>query len=228
MSGAEEVAMPERQGVLTIHFVRHGETLATAEGRFCGQRDCALSDRGRRQEEAIVERCAAGGEWRAVYTSPLTRCRAMAEAFAARLGIPLAVEDCLQEIDHGTWDGRLEEEVENTEPDAYRAYVRHPGIFGAPQGENGFQVAARALPVVERIRAAHRDGDVLVVSHKATIRIIACALLGIDVDLYRARLSQPVASVTSFDFPSSGPRLLRLGFGASGSEELGPREPHTA
>jgi broad specificity phosphatase PhoE len=197
--------------MITIHFVRHAETLATHEHRLCGQRECALSERGRRQSEAIVETCAAAGDWRAVYTSPLSRCRSMAEAVAQRLRIPLSVENDLLEIDHGLWDGRLEEEIEESEPDAYRDYCSHPGIFAAPGGENGFQVAARALPVVERIRGSHKSGEVLVVSHKATIRIIACALLGIDIDLYRARLAQPVASFTSFEFPTSGPRLRRLG-----------------
>jgi probable phosphoglycerate mutase len=72
-------------------------------------------------------------------------------------------------------------------------------------------VAARALPVIERIRAAHQAGEVLVVSHKATIRIIACALLGIDIDLYRARLALPVASFTTVEFRSSGPLLRRFG-----------------
>jgi len=140
----------------------------------------------------------------------------MAEAAASRLHVPLSMEDGLLEIDHGIWDGRLEDEVEETEPDAYRDYCRHPGIFGATGGENGYQVAARALPVVERIRTAHETGRVLVVSHKAPIRIIACALLGIDIDLYRARVSSPVGSVISFDFPPSGPRLLRIGAGAGG------------
>src|SRR5665647_2140006 len=54
---------------------------------------------------------AAGGDWRAVYTSPLSRCRAMAEAVAERLLIPLSVENDLLEIDHGKWDGRLEAAV---------------------------------------------------------------------------------------------------------------------
>jgi alpha-ribazole phosphatase len=203
--------MLEEDGLLTIHLVRHGETLATREHRLCGQSDCALSERGRRQSAAIVESCAAGGDWRAVYTSPLSRCRSMAEAVAERLGIPLSVENDLLEIDHGEWDGRLEVEIKESEPEAYGDYCDHPGIFAAPGGENGFRVAARALPVVERIRAAHQAGDVLVVSHEATIRIIACALLGIDIDLYRTRLALPVASFTTVEFRSSGP-LLR-GFG---------------
>jgi probable phosphoglycerate mutase len=203
--------MFEEEGVLTIHLVRHGETLATREHRLCGQSDCALSELGRLQSEAVVESCAAAGDWRAVYTSPLSRCRAMAEAVAERLLIPLSVENDLLEIDHGKWDGRLEAEIRESEPEAYGDYCDHPGIFAAPGGENGFQVAARALPVIERIRRAHESGEVLVVSHEATIRIITCALLGISVDLYRARLALPVASFTTVEFRSSGPLLRRFG-----------------
>ena len=203
--------MLEEDGVLTIHLVRHGETLATREHRLCGQSDCALSERGHRQSEAIVESCADGGDWRAVYTSPLSRCRSMAEAVAERLRVPLSVENDLLEIDHGEWDGRLELEIKESEPAAYGDFCDHPGIFAAPGGENGFQVAARALPVIERIRGAHADGEVLVVSHEATIRIIACALLGISVDLYRARLALPVASFTTVEFRSSGPLFRRFG-----------------
>jgi broad specificity phosphatase PhoE len=131
--------MLEEDGVLTIHFVRHGETLASQEHRLCGQRDCALSERGRRQSEAIVETGAASGDWRAVYTSPLSRCRSMAEAVAARLRVPLSVENDLVEIDHGLWDGRLEEEIEDSEPEAYRDYRSHPASFAAPEAKTGFR-----------------------------------------------------------------------------------------
>ena len=97
------------------------------------------------------------------------------------------------------------------EPEAYEAYVAHPGFVAPHGGETGYQVVARALPVITRIAATCDEGEVLVVSHKAVIRVVACALLGIDVDLYRARLAQPVASVTSFEFTPTGPRLRRLG-----------------
>jgi broad specificity phosphatase PhoE len=90
-------------------------------------------------------------------------------------------------------------------------FCDHPGIFAAPGSENGFLVAARALPLVGRIRVAHRAGDVLVVLHETTIRIIACALLGIGIDLYRARLALPVASFTTVELRSSGPLLRRFG-----------------
>jgi probable phosphoglycerate mutase len=197
--------------MLTLHLVRHGETVASSEHRFCGQMDCPLSERGYRQIECVVDGCMALDRWRAVYTSPLSRCREMADAVGRRLDVAVTVEAGLREIDHGEWDGRNEDEIAREMPDAYRKYDLHPSYLAAPGGENGYQVAARALPVVGRITEAHPDGRVLIVSHKATIRIMACCLLGIDVDLYRARLAQPVASFTTLEFKETGALLRGLG-----------------
>jgi len=197
--------------MLTIHLVRHGETVASLEHRFCGVSECELTELGRRQVDAVVERCAAEGGWRAVYSSPSGRCRTLADAVGARVGVGVTVMDGLHEIDHGAWDGLSEAQVEAAEPVAYRAYNRHPDFFGAPGGEIGYQVAARAMPVIEHIIETRDDGDVLVVSHKGTIRIVVCALLGIGIGLYRARIAQPVASFTVFEMGPDGPLLRRLG-----------------
>jgi broad specificity phosphatase PhoE len=197
--------------VLTLHLVRHGETVASSEHRFCGMKDCPLNDRGRRQIESVVDMCAGLKGWQAIYTSPLSRCREMAAAAGRRLAMPVTVDARLREIDHGKWDGKAEADIAREMPEAYREYTLHPGYAAPHGGENGYDVAARALPVVSRIVDAHPAGRVLIVSHKATIRIVACALLGIDIDLYRARLAQPVASFTTFEFSETGPLLRGLG-----------------
>jgi probable phosphoglycerate mutase len=103
----------------------------------------------------------------------------------------------------------LEAEVASRFPDQFSAWSRDPASNAPPGGETANHIAGRALPVVASIRARH-SGDVLVVSHKATIRILVCALLGIDLALFRARVAQRVGAVTTFEFPDSGPRLLRL------------------
>jgi broad specificity phosphatase PhoE len=200
---------------LRIHFVRHGETTANREGRFCGLDECELTRDGRRMAAAVAERCASAGRWLGIYSSPLQRCVETVRPAAERLGLTVIVEPGLREIDHGTWDGRLEDEVAAHEADAYRAWRDHPGWRGAPGGENGFAVSARAVPVVDRIRETHagQDGDVLVASHKAVIRIVACALLGMDVDRYRTRLAQPVATFTSFEFREGSDEALLIGLG---------------
>jgi probable phosphoglycerate mutase len=200
---------------LRIHFVRHGETTASREGRLCGLTECELTDGGRLMGSYIADRCAAAGSWLAIYSSPLRRCVETGRPAAERLGLTIAVEQGLREIDHGAWDGRLESEVAVDDAQAFRAWQEHPGWRAAPGGENGYAVAARAVPVVQAIRDAHGgvDGDLLVVSHKAVIRAVACGLLGVDVDRYRARLSQPVGAFTTFEFREGHEDALLLALG---------------
>jgi probable phosphoglycerate mutase len=71
-------------------------------------------------------------------------------------------------------------------------------------------IARRGLQVIEEIKQTYSDGNVLVVSHKATIRIVLCSLLGIDVGRFRYRLACPVASVSVIEFGSFGPLLKSL------------------
>jgi probable phosphoglycerate mutase len=158
----------------------------------------------------IADRCMGGGDWRAIYVSPLARARETAQPAAEALGLTLQVEPGLREIAHGVFEGLLEEEARSQYPEAFVAYERHPGLEAPPGGESGYAVAARALPVVEKIRVEHRSGDVLIVSHKATIRVLVSALLGLDVDLYRARLAQPVGTFTTLELTPQGWLLRAL------------------
>jgi probable phosphoglycerate mutase len=57
----------------------------------------------------------------------------------------------------------------------------------------------------------HQDGDVLLVSHKATIRVLLCQLLGLDIGRYRDRVNIPVASLAVIELREHGPLLCRLG-----------------
>jgi alpha-ribazole phosphatase len=52
---------------------------------------------------------------------------------------------------------------------------------------------------------------VLVVSHKATLRIVIAGLLGMDVRHFRDRIAFPVASVTRFEWSAAGALLMSLG-----------------
>jgi broad specificity phosphatase PhoE len=81
-------------------------------------------------------------------------------------------------------------------------------------------IARRGLGVIEEIKDRCSDGNVLLVSHKATIRIILCGLLGIDVGRFRYRLICPVGSVSIVEFTSQGPLLHALADRSHLSETL--------
>ena len=83
------------------------------------------------------------------------------------------------------------------------------GSWVAPLGgETGQEVLTRAMAALDEVVRDHRDQTVMVVSHKATIRLVLAKLLGIDPHGYRDRLDQLPACLNLVDFLTSGPRLV--------------------
>jgi probable phosphoglycerate mutase len=182
-----------------LYLVRHGATRLTAEDRFSGEVGVDLSDEGRAQADRLGIRLQDDGIT-AVYTSPLSRALETARIVGARCGLePVPVGD-LREISHGHWEGMRRRDVEARFADEYAAWEEDPFTFTPQGGESGVAVLARALPALREIVVRHEGARVLVVSHKATIRIVLSSLLGFDVRGYRDRLDQAPACLNVLDF----------------------------
>ena len=182
-----------------IYFVRHGATQLTAENRFSGAVGVDLSDEGRAQVARLAERLTPHGI-AAIHCSPLSRTVETARILARPHGLEPVPDDALREISHGRWEGLTRQEVEERYGDEYAAWESDPFTFAPVGGESGLAVLARALPAVRRIVTAHEGETALVVSHKATLRLVLCALLGIDPRGYRDRLDQSPACLNVLDF----------------------------
>jgi probable phosphoglycerate mutase len=206
-----------------LYMVRHGQTAASRENRFSGSSDPPLTPIGESMAEAFA-RAYASLTWDAIYTSPMLRTRQTAEALSRRTGVAIAVEDGLKEVEYGEWEGLRQDEVKARWPEAYEYWATDVASRGTPGGETAFHVAARAMRVVEAIRARHDVGNVMLVSHKATLRIITCALLGLDVRLFRERIAQPVTAVTMFVVTKGTAQLAFLGDRSHLSEDLRNQE----
>jgi len=175
-----------------VYFVRHGATPLTAEDRFAGSTDLDLSDEGRAQARALAERLA-DQKIAQVYASPMRRTMETATILGAPHKLAPLPRDGLREIDHGRWEGLSRKEVEERFADEYTSWEKDPFTFAPQGGESGVSVMARALPVVRAVVEAHPGETVVVVSHKATIRLVISSLLGIDARGYRDRLDQSPA-----------------------------------
>jgi probable phosphoglycerate mutase len=182
-----------------LYLVRHGATQLTAEDRFSGAIGVELSDEGRHQVARLAERLAQD-EIQAVYCSPLSRTVETAEILARPHSLPIVRRDGLREIAHGHWEGLSRREVEERYGDEYAAWDADPFTFAPEGGESGIAVLARALPVIREIVVSHRGQTVLVVSHKATLRLVLSSLLGFDPRGYRDRLDQSPACLNVVDF----------------------------
>ncbi|HEX6086849.1 MAG TPA: histidine phosphatase family protein [Thermoanaerobaculia bacterium] len=190
-----------------IYLVRHGATQLTAEDRFSGAVGVDLSEDGRWQAARLGERLQRQGI-DAAYCSTLSRAVETAQIIGGRCGIAPVTTGGLEEISHGRWEGLTRREVEERYADEYAAWEEDPFTFAPEGGESGVAVLARALPVLRRIVTSHAGQRVLVVSHKATIRLLLSSLIGFDERGYRDRLDQAPACLNVLDFRN--PAQVRL------------------
>jgi probable phosphoglycerate mutase len=193
-----------------VFLVRHGATQLSQEDSFAGATDVQLSDLGRAQVRSLAQRLARE-KIDAVYASPMSRTMETARILAEPHGLEVTPRPDLREMNHGHWEGLPRSKVEASFPEEYAAWEADPYTSAPEGGESGLAVTARALPALLSIVGDHHKGGdqtVLVVSHKATIRLLLSALLGFDPRTYRDRLDQSPASLNALDF--KGPTRARL------------------
>jgi probable phosphoglycerate mutase len=195
---------------LIIYFLRHGETTASKAGRYCGTLDPDLTPAGHQMAEDFAD-AYKSFPWVAVFCSPLRRAVATAKPLCEAAGIRMQLQDGLKEIAYGQWEGKTPEDVNREFHDDYVRWLTDPGWNAPTGGQKGIDIARRSSVVLEHIETTYTTGNVLVVSHKATTRIMLCTLLGIDVGRFRDRISMPVASISIVEIAAHGPLLHRLG-----------------
>lgn len=192
-------------GMLRLFFLRHGQTAMSRANVFCGRRlNPPLTADGMAMAEAFASAYRATA-WRAIYSSPLDRALSTAAPLAQALGLPVERRDGFAELDYGRWDGKSAEEVSRDHHVEYERWTADPAWNPPTGGETAVALAQRMTHAVEEIESANDDGDVLVVSHKASIRVALCALLGVDVGRFRYRFGCPVGSVSIVEFGAHGP-----------------------
>ena len=195
---------------LTLYFLRHGQTTLSRDDNFCGSGlDPELTPEGLQMAAAFTA-AYRSTSWAAIYASSLRRTMQTARTLCELLKMELEARDDLQEIAYGRWEGLSKETVAEKYQDDYHQWLADPARNAPTGGELATTVAARGLRVIQEIRERFPAGNVLVVSHKATIRILICSLLDIDVAGFRYRLGCPVASLSTVEFTQHGPMLQTL------------------
>lgn len=149
--------------------------------------------------------------WTAVFSSSLQRSVATAKPLCEMTGLALQMRDSLLEIAYGQWEGKSPEAVNREFHDDYVCWLADPGWNCPIGGEKGIDVARRSSRFLEEVEYLYPSGHVLVVSHKSTIRIMLCSLLGVDVGRYRDRFAMPVCALTVVELARNGPFVHFMG-----------------
>ncbi len=111
-----------------------------------------------------------------VYTSPLTRCRLLAEYLVPHTPV---IEPCLMEMDFGDWEGQRWEDID---PERLKRWGDHPVFEAPPNGETMQQLYTRCAGFYDEVISDPLGRDVLLVTHGGVIRSILCRALGLSLD----------------------------------------------
>lgn len=176
----------------TFYFVRHGESAGNAARIFTGQTDSPLTDRGRRQAEAIADELAKV-KFDRIVTSDLSRTRDTAATIAKRHRMPVEVFPELREIDVGDRTGASFDEVRGLPNWSDDGFVAWPG------GETFDHVTSRILGVIDRLTRESPGKTILVVGHGGVNRILLSHFLGILPKLDRTPAPNTNISVVHTD-----------------------------
>ncbi len=191
---------------LKLYFLRHGQTAYSETGGYCGtpENDPGLTPDGIEMAKAFAQ-AYANLSWTAVFVSPLHRAIQTAKPLCEQVGLEMQIREGLKEIAYGAWEGMHPVAIDQHFHDLYVRWLTDPAWTAPPGGERGIDIARRSAAVIEEIENTYQAGNILLVSHKATIRIILCSLLGIDIGRYRDRFAMPVASVSIVELGERGP-----------------------
>ena len=145
---------------MELFLIRHPEP-DVAPGTCYGRSDIGLAGDAEAAAARLRAHLPAGI---AVYSSPLTRCRSVAE----RLSPTTSVDERLVEMHFGDWEMRRWDEIEKAAFDAWVADILN---YTPPGGESAAQMLARTLSFIDDLLTAGRQAAAIV-THGGVLRVL--------------------------------------------------------
>lgn len=181
---------------MTIYVIRHADKEpGEYSTRGLPLNDPPISDCGRQRaaklagffSEVEIDSITASGYIRAAQT-----IRAVAED----KGLEITIDPRLNETNIGDLERLTDDEVMNTYPEFWEAYLARDRDFRFPNGESGEEAGTR---VFEMFCSLGKGGNHILVAHDGIIRILICKILGLPV--YRRHLFRiDYCSITTFEY----------------------------
>ena len=161
-------------------LVRHGQSEWNATGRIQGQIDIALDEIGQQQAQRVAARLKRE-KIDAIYSSPLLRAKATAEAIAAQVNQPIQLDARLMEYDFGVMSGLTWNELTAHHPELASRWLEDPWAVAVEGSEGRPNFAQRVTAALQEIDSKHPDQQVLIVAHGGTFGVYLSVLLGLDL-----------------------------------------------
>lgn len=165
-------------------FIRHGEIEWNRKKVYAGWSEQELTPKGRQQAIEAGKKLL-DSDIGTIYCSPLKRTVQTAEIIGGGLRKKPIPCESFKELKVGKWEGKNEEEIQRDFPEEWDLWNTRPAELVVEGRETLHELLKRALSGVNRIKAQPRNGNVLVVTHVAIMRVLLLYGDDLDLNLYR-------------------------------------------
>lgn len=156
------------KGVLLI---RHAESEWNAAGRWQGQADPPLSERGVAQAEALAERLR-GAPADVLRCSDLDRARRTAEILGAAWDRVPVLDPRFRELDVGDWAGLSRDDIARKDPETLAAFEAGDPDARPGGGETRREIRLRVRAAAAALLEEHAGQRIALVTHLGVIRAL--------------------------------------------------------
>ena len=168
----------------SITLIRHGETEWNLSGRWQGHADSPLSPCGLSQAKALGERIL-GEEFDFYFSSDLGRAMHTSKLVGGPSGMIAESNSGFRERDLGVLEGLNTNEMEQSQPGAYKSFRNDGPDFQVPNGESFRQFYDRCANAIEELAQKYRGGRIAVVTHGGVLGAIFRYVLNIPLEAER-------------------------------------------
>ncbi|MFF2089419.1 histidine phosphatase family protein [Paenibacillus sp. NPDC058174] len=195
----------------TIFFVRHGQTQWNLEQKMQGHMDSPLTPEGRRQAARLADRLHTV-KFDAIYASPSPRALTTAQIISGSTAENIVKLDELKEIHMGLWEGQHVPAIQNEYAEEWEHFFEQPHLYRpSGQGETYAELLNRGVAAVEKILQDCKGKNVLVVSHRMTLKTIMNQYSGKQLSEMGNLPDVPSASLSKIVFHNSEPTIELYG-----------------
>ncbi|MBO6178378.1 MAG: alpha-ribazole phosphatase [Selenomonadaceae bacterium] len=181
-----------------VVLIRHGETEWNLLGKYQGQTDIALTDKGREQAKLLAKHFPVK-ELHAVYSSDLSRAMETAGFVAEKFSLKVRPEPSFREMNFGEWEGLTHKEIATRWEEGLNNFITRPDILKVPNGENFQVLQKRAVKRLYELVEKHDGETVAITAHGGVLRTILAAALEMPLkNLWRLRLFNTAVSIVNY------------------------------
>jgi broad specificity phosphatase PhoE len=155
-----------------FYLTRHGQTEWNLVNKMQGHQDSPLTQTGVQQAQWLGERLSTI-PFNAIYCSTSPRAVTTAGIISGDRSTKVVTLDSLKEINMGLWEGQHIEQITQDYPTQFSQFFSEPHLYEPTgHGERYSELIDRAVPAIQDILTEHKGQQVLVVTHRITLKAI--------------------------------------------------------